>query len=292
MFVIMGASGHIGGGLAAGLLKKGHKVRVLGRSAERLQSLVDQGAEACPGDQLDAAFLHTAFTGAAAAFVMIPPNMGVADFRAWQKLAAESITQGLAGSGVKRVIALSSVGADLAEGTGPIVGVHYLEQGLNTLPALELTHLRPAYFIENTLNSIGLIKHAGIMASTTPADHAMPMIATRDIAAAALEEILSPTAGDRVRYLLGAREYSSTEVAHILGAAIGRPDLAYHTVDAETVRGGMLGASLSADLADLYLEMLDAFNSGRITAPARDTRNTTPTKLEDFAPVFAQAFNA
>lgn len=292
MFVIMGASGHIGGGLAAGLLKKGHNVRVVGRSAERLQSLVDQGATACIGDQLDADFLHKAFTGATAAFVMIPPNYAVADFRAWQKLAAEAITKALAGSGVKRVIALSSVGADLPSGTGPIVGVHYLEQGLNGLPGVELTHLRPAYFIENTLSSIGLIKHAGIMASTTPADLAMPMIATQDIAAAALEEILSPTAGERVRYLLGARNYTSTEVAHILGAAIGKPDLAYHTVDAETVRGGMLGAGLSADLAGLYLEMLDAFNSGRITAPARDTHNTTPTTLEQFAPAFAQAFNA
>ncbi|MCA9787220.1 MAG: NmrA family NAD(P)-binding protein [Calditrichaeota bacterium] len=293
MYVIMGASGHIGSRLAATLLEKGQAVRVVGRSRDRLQNLVSLGAEAAIGDQLDRDFLRTAFAGAKGVFVLIPPNFAVADFRAWQRQAADTLVEALKGSAVKRVVSLSSAGADRPSGTGPIVGLYHMEQGLNSLPGIELTHLRAGYFMENTFNSIGLIKQAGIMASIGSPDEIQTLIATRDIADAAAEELLAERSVDgRVRYLLGARDYTQSEVATILGKAIGKPELTYVQVDEATVRGGMEGAGLTADMAGLYLEMLGAISKGELNLPARDARNTTPTTLEDFAPVFAAAYNA
>ena len=57
MYVIMGATGNIGSKLANILLDKGEKVKVIGRSAERLQPFVDHGAEAAVGDVSDVGFL-------------------------------------------------------------------------------------------------------------------------------------------------------------------------------------------------------------------------------------------
>ena len=74
MFVVMGATGHTGKVVAERLLEQKRKVRVLGRSKERLQSLEQRGAEAVAVDINDQAALAKAFHGADAAYVMIPPN--------------------------------------------------------------------------------------------------------------------------------------------------------------------------------------------------------------------------
>ncbi len=57
MYVIMGATGNIGSKLADILLDKGKKVKVIGRSAERLQPFVDHGAIPAVGDVSDVEFL-------------------------------------------------------------------------------------------------------------------------------------------------------------------------------------------------------------------------------------------
>jgi uncharacterized protein YbjT (DUF2867 family) len=49
MFVVLGASGHTGAVVAKNLIAGGQKVRVVGRSAEHLQSLA-RGAEAFTAD--------------------------------------------------------------------------------------------------------------------------------------------------------------------------------------------------------------------------------------------------
>ena len=46
MYVITGATGHTGNEVAEKLLAKGEQVRVVGRSAKRLEPFVKKGAEA------------------------------------------------------------------------------------------------------------------------------------------------------------------------------------------------------------------------------------------------------
>src|SRR5271163_3231149 len=73
MYVILGASGNTGSIIANFLLLKGEKVRVVGRDAGRLQRFVDKGAEAFTADLSDAAALTKAFSGARAAYLLLPP---------------------------------------------------------------------------------------------------------------------------------------------------------------------------------------------------------------------------
>jgi uncharacterized protein YbjT (DUF2867 family) len=295
LVTITGATGNIGKALADRLLQRGVKIRAVARSAEKLAPLTAKGAEAFVGDLENTAFLAGAFRGAAAVFAMIPPHYNVPDLRADQRRIAASLAEALNSARVPRVVALSSIGADLPSNTGPIAGLHGFEETLKSVPGLSVAALRPAFFMENHLASIPLMKSAGINGSAIRADVALAMIATRDIATVASEYLIAPTfAGYAVRELLGPRDYTLREATSILGAAIGKPDLAYVEFSHEDFHKGLLGAGFSASAADALLEMYAAFNVGRIQGTVRrNASNTTPTTLEEFArEVFAPAYRA
>jgi len=203
-------------------------VRAVGREAKRLKALVELGAEGCIGEMQDTPFLTQAFHGAEAVFTLIPPTANEPDFRAYQNRIGESLAEAIEKSGVGFVVNLSSLGAHLPAKTGPIMGLRDHEERLNALKGVRSVHLRPTYFMENLLTGIPIIKGMGVMGSPLKPLLSLPMIATRDIAAAAAQILTSaPPKGGSVRELLGPRDYTLNEATAILGKAIGKPDLKY-----------------------------------------------------------------
>ena len=291
-FAITGATGHIGRRLAEILLGKRHKVRVIGRSADGLMPLTAAGAEACVGSLEDGSFLARAFGGTDAVFAMIPPNPQAPAFREFQNSVGASTAAAVKKAGVKRVVNLSSQGADLPEGTGPIVGLHDQEQRLNAMKDADVVHLRPSFFMENLMMNMNLIHSQGINGTPMRGDLLFPAIATRDIAAAAADCLLGMQfPGKSVYDLLGERDLSMNEITRILGKAIGKPDLPYVQFPYDAAEKAMASSGLSQDLARLYIEMHRAFNEGRIMHNVRRTPdNTTPTSIEEFAKTFAAAY--
>ena len=156
MYAITGATGNIGSKVAEILLARGEKVRVIGRDAARLRTPVSKGAEAAVGDMKDAAFLTKTFSGVDAVFTMIPPDYTAADFRVYQNRIGANISDAITKAGVKYVVNLSSQGAELPAGTGPVLGLHDQEERLNKLAGVNVLHLRPTYFMENLLMNIPL----------------------------------------------------------------------------------------------------------------------------------------
>jgi uncharacterized protein YbjT (DUF2867 family) len=295
LVTITGATGNIGKALADRLLHSGVTIRAVARTAERLLPLTARGAEACVGDMAHTAFLTEAFRGADAVFAMIPPHYHAPDLRAYHPRITASLAEGLQTAGVPRVVALSSSGASLPSGTGPIADLHTFEACLQAIAGLSVVALRPTLFMEDQLASIPLIRSAGVNGSAAHADVALAMVATRDIAAIAAEYLRAPTfEGYIVRDVLGPRDYTHREATAILGAAIGKPDLAYVELSYEDFRQGLLGAGFSVSAADAYVEMYTAINTGRIQSTVRrNASNTTPTTLEEFArEVFAPAYQA
>jgi uncharacterized protein YbjT (DUF2867 family) len=284
MYVITGATGNTGSIVAKTLLGMSQKVRAIGRNAKRLESLAAEGAEPFVCDVTDAAALTTAFSGAKAVYAMIPPSMISQDYRADQDRATNAIAKAVKQAGVEYVVSLSSVGADKAEGTGPVAGLHYLEETLNRIPGLNALHLRPGYFMENTLAQIGIIQTMDTTAGPLRPDLALPMTATRDIGAAAAKALLALDFGDKqTRELLGQRDLSYVEAANIIGKAIGKPDLQYVQLPDEQVRAAFLQMGMSTNMADLILEMSAALNSGYMKPlEERTAENTTPTSFESF----------
>ena len=293
MYVITGATGNTGKIIADRLLAARQKVRVIGRSAEKLQLFVAKGAEAFVGSVDDAEAMTRAFTGAKAVYAMIPPDMKAKDFRADQERISDSLAAAVEKAGVTHVVTLSSFGGDKPEKTGPIAGLHNLEEKLSRIGSLNALFLRPGYFMENLLPQIGVIKSMGMMAGPLKGDTSLPMIATRDIgeyAAGALTTL--KFAGKQTRELLGPRDLSMKEAAGIIGTAIGKATLSYTHAPAMMLKPAMIGMGISSNMVDLILEMADSFNSGYAKAlETRGAENTTPTTLEWFAAnVFVPAF--
>ena len=169
-YVILGSSGNTGSIIADFLLSKGKKVRVVGRDAGRLQRFVRKGAEAFTADVSDAAALTKAFSGARAAYLMLPPIVSRED----QERESDAIAKAVKDSGLRYAVHLSSYGAHVPEGTGPIAGLHSSEQKLNAISDLNVLHLRPAYFMENNLAAIDMIHGMGLFG------HALPLVRIAD----------------------------------------------------------------------------------------------------------------
>ncbi|HWR71615.1 MAG TPA: NAD(P)H-binding protein, partial [Nitrospirota bacterium] len=203
MYTIVGATGKVGSKIAMILLRMGENVRMISRNEERLKPFVAQGATPFVGDVTDTEFLTSAFSEAEAVFVMIPPHYGTPDFGAYQDAIGQSITTAVQQAKMRYVVNLSSVGAELPEGTGPISGLHRQEERLNRIPGLNVLHIRAAYFMENLLMNIPLIRSSGIMGSAILGDLNIPMIATTDIAEEAAERLLNRDfSGTSIQYLL------------------------------------------------------------------------------------------
>jgi uncharacterized protein YbjT (DUF2867 family) len=226
MYAITGATGNTGRRIAETLLENGKQVRVIGRNADRLQPLVDKGAMAHAGSLNDRSFLSDAFHGVTAAYVMIPPDYQTEDLRAYQNQVGEAITAALIQANVQYVVNLSSLGAHLPEGTGPILGLHDQEQRLNKLEGVNIVHLRPTYFMENLFSQIPMIREMGINGTAIRGDQRFPIIATQDVATIASRYLLDlGFTGVSVRELLGPKDLSMNEMTDILGEALGMEEV-------------------------------------------------------------------
>jgi uncharacterized protein YbjT (DUF2867 family) len=281
-------TGNIGSGLVEHLLKRGgHELTLLCRDAARVKHFTDRGATAVQGDLGDADYVRRATEGADVLFWLTPPKLDAADFRAYQNQLGDNAAAAVRKNNIKRVVHLSSFGAQHADGTGPIAGLHDIEQKLNAAAGDvggSVTHLRPASFYENLFMSLPTIKSDGAMYMPIPGDLAFPMIATRDIAAEAAKLITDGSwSGTNVRELLGPRDYSINDAARIIGEVAGK-QVKHVQVPYEAARDAMQQMGLSESVAGKYIEMYQGLENGKVAPEQpRNAAATTPTTLEDFA---------
>jgi uncharacterized protein YbjT (DUF2867 family) len=290
MYVILGASGNTGSIIANFLLLKGEKVRVVGRDAGRLQRFARKGAEAFTGDVSDAVALTKAFRGARAAYLMLPPITSRED----QERESDAIAKAVKESGLRYAVNLSSYGAHVPEGTGPVTGLHSSEQKLNAISDLNVLHLRAAYFMENNLGAIDMIHGMGRFGHALLPDLKLPMIATPDVGAYAAQRLLDlDFSGKQTRELLGERDLSMTEATAVIARGIGKPDLRYEHFPYDQVQQVLEQMGMPPKKAAVYIEMFDAINAGLLAAQEqRSTENSTPTSFEKFVQdVFVAAYH-
>ena len=291
MYVILGASGNTGSIIANSLLLKGEKVRVMGRDPGRLQRFVGEGAEAFTADMNDAAALTKAFSSARAAYFMLPPAKSRED----QERDSDAIAKAVKESGLRYAVHLSSYGAQVPEGTGPVAGLHSSEQKLNAISSLNVLHLRAAYFMENNLAAIGMIQGMGVFGNALLPDLKLPMVATRDVGDYAAQRLLRlDFSGKQTRELLGERDLSMTETTAVIASGIGKPNLRYQQFPYDQVQQALTQMGTPPKSAALYIEMYKAINAGVLVPQEqpRSPENSTPTSIEKFVQdVFVAAYH-
>lgn len=286
MITVLGASGNTGGRAVRRLRESGETVRAVGRDAARLADAAAHGAEPHVADITDRAALTTALRGADAAYVLMPLDVTAPGYRAQQEQVGTAIAAALADAGVPRVVALSSLGAERARGTGFLETLHEQEQRLAALDARVL-FLRPGLFFESFLPALDAMLATGVHHDTIDPDVALPMVATADVGDAAAAALRDPDAVG-VRELLGPEDLTLPDAVARLGAVLGHPGLRYERPQEEVMRSVLVEVGLPPDLADENLAMNAAFNARTVRSLAgRGPATSTPTTLEDWARTLA-----
>ena len=290
--VITGSLGHISKPLAITLIAQGHQVIVISSKAAKRKSIEDLGALPAIGSIEDVDFLSATFAGADAVYCMVPPaDNKEPDRRIYYSRIAKFYSQALKETKVNRVIHLSTFGADLNKGTGILLGAHDAEHIFNALENITLTHIRPTYFYYNLLNFIASIKFKGAMHANYGGNRKFPMVAPTDIAEAIADELLH--VHNEIRYV-SSDEKTGNEIASILGAAIGKPELKWNMISNDEAQTNLESFGVPTQLAQGLVEMYDSMYKGDL---ASDFYRNQPTKwgklkLEEYAKEFSIIYNS
>lgn len=290
--VLTGSLGHIGRPLTQQLAAKGHGVTVISSRQEKREEIKALGALAAIGSLTDSHFVTTAFAGADAVYCMIPPDFGQADQVAYYQSLGRIYAQAIQKAGVKRVVHLSSYGAHLPSGTGFISGSYAVEQELNAIPGIELTHIRPTFFYYNLLHFIPMIRTAGFIGAVYGGGDRLTMVAPEDIASAIAEAMQTPDRTERVRYV-ASDDRTCNEVAAVLGQAIGMPELEWQTLPPEQVLAGLIAHGMPQNAAENLVELGLALHTGKLREDYdQQVAVTGSISLDAYARVFARAFRS
>ncbi|KAA6438054.1 NAD(P)H-binding protein [Dyadobacter flavalbus] len=281
--VVLGATGTVGSKISEILLSQQHHVTLIARHTDKLEKFRSLGAEIIAGDITNVQLLTDAFKKADSAFVLLPDNVKAENTRAYQRQVTGILIEAIEKSGIRYIVNMSSLGSHMHEGNGIMAGTGEQEVRLNQLNDVSVLHIRSAYFMENFLRTIGVVKKMGFNATVADGDHAIPMVATADVAQIAAAHLANlDFNGKSVRAVMGPRDYTYREFTGMIGSAIGIPELTYVQLPVEQVKQAFLGNGFSEDFTNNLIEMGTAIKTGFMNYQKRDGSTTTPTTAEAF----------
>ncbi len=279
MYIVSGATGQTGSVVAQTLLEKSLPVRVIIRSKEKGKVWKDLGAEVAIADVQNAESLTKVLEGGKVLYLMNPPNEQAEDMFAETEKVIKAYQTAIGNSSLEKLVVLSSIGAHLPSGTGPIVTNHLLEQAFGNLE-IPTTFIRPPSFMENWNPVLETVKSEGILPSFfQPLDKKIPQIATEDIGRIAAEAMLENSEGMQIKELAGFPN-SPNDVAEAFSKVLGREVKAVAIPENQWLE--IMKTFSSRRNAEAYYEMFQAANSDFLTF---ETANQIEGKvtIEDYA---------
>jgi uncharacterized protein YbjT (DUF2867 family) len=279
MFVVAGVTGNTGSVVADALLRAGAPVRVVLRDRERAAEWTARGAEAALADLADVAALAAALRGAAAAYLLVPPNLQVDDPIADAARVAGAIAAAVDRAQLPHAVILSAFGAHQADAPGMLATTRLFEQRMLQI-AGRLTILRAASFFETSAPMMLLGASTGEMPSLVALERSFEQIAAADFGRMAAEAMLAPgTEHRRVIELSGPRAYSANEMAAAVAALAGRPVRAT-LVPPEQRVPALTAIGMGPRYASLVVDICDALSAGRTSFEGPDLRRGSVTLEE------------
>lgn len=294
-YTITGSLGHISKPIVNKLISEGHNVTVITSSSNKKTDIEKLGAKAAVGSVTDQAFLKNAFLGSDAVYLMLPTDYSVNDLFAAQKEIANNYLEAVKANSIKNVVLLSSIGANLRKGAGPIDGLGYFEQELEKLTEVNVKALRPSYFFYNLHSMAGLIKQAGIAGANFGSDsEKLVLTHTDDIAEVAAGHLLALNFEGFTTEHIASDERFTKDIANVLGNAVGKPNTPWVVFTDEQAQEGMTNAGLGKTFVEAYSQMNKALREGILQADYWKNKPVTfgKVKLEDFAKEFAANYSA
>jgi uncharacterized protein YbjT (DUF2867 family) len=264
MFAVTGITGKVGAAVARGLLAVDQPVRAVVRDRSKSAPWARLGCDIAIADLEDTGALTTAFEGTTGVFVLLPPVFDPAPGFPESTRLISSLSAALASAKPARVVALSTVGADVPR-PNLLNVLGRMEEILGRLP-IPVTFLRAAWFMENAAWDIASAKSGLIQSYLQPLDRAVPMISTEDIGRAAAVLLQERRDGQRVVDLESTQRVSPNALAAAFAEALGKP------VRVEVVPRDQWESIFRAQgmkNPTPRMQMLDGFNEGWIDFPDR-----------------------
>jgi uncharacterized protein YbjT (DUF2867 family) len=289
--VVTTPTGHIGSKLANILLNRNSDVTLIARHPGRVQNLASRGAKVITGEHTDPAVVERAVDGADALFWLTPADPTSRDPLGTARKMAEAGASVIRKHPNLHVVQLSSAGAFLASGTGPIVGLHDTEEKFRAA-GKNIVSLRPNEFMENIFFSLPTIIGQDSIYTSIPGSEKAQFVATQDIAEIASEFLLKPIDGQHVIDIVGPQEISLNEWARIAGQAIGK-HIRVVTVPGDQLKAAMSQSGMSPEMAALLVEMEESYPKiqGQFKGDQKRTGKITFSEFarDVFAPAYKKA---
>ena len=263
MYAITGVTGHTGKAVAETLHAKGQPIRVIVRDEAKGASWKARGAEVAVASVDDEAALTRALSGVKGAYVLLPPDAVTTDFFGSRARMVDAIGRAAVKAGLPHLVLLSSIGAQIPKGTGPIAALHHAERSFEKL-GIGTTFVRASYFLENYGGVLAPAKNDGVLPSFLPANRTHAVVTTTDIGHTAAQALLDGPRGRRVIELSGPADVTPGDVAAALAELLGR---AVNVVEAplDAVVPTFMSFGMSQHMAEIYREMYAGFIAGDIT---------------------------
>lgn len=269
MDIIMGASGRVGSAIVANLIKKGRNVKGIVRNNEKAEPLTKQGADFAIADAFNLSALTEAIKDGTTLFIITPETGKGDDVMGDTKKMLENIRKAIEKSTIKKIVGLSSMGAQYDKGTGNLLMSYLLEQEFKHTE-VEQTFIRPAYYLSNWLAYLPVVKDMGTLPTFYPVDLSIPMISPMDVAEFAADIIASNHSGGKIYEIFGPAEYSSADVAKAFAEAL-HTDVKARQIPRSKWDDTLRKIGFSDDAIKNFIEMTEKVISGNVHAENNGT---------------------
>lgn len=251
MFVVMGATGHIGSEFAKNLLRSGRDVTVVTRSKKRAENLVKLGARLAEIDISDYHLLHEVLKEASGVYILNPPANPVHDVDVEERKTIAAITRALENTNLEKVVVQSTYSAQEGDHIGDLGSLYLLEEKVKEIYP-EAMIVRAAFYMSNWDLALNEIVEKGCLTTIYPSHSIIPMVAPRDIADYLTGLVESGKAG--IHYIEGPQRYTVQDVASAFQTALGKP-VKLVGVNKEDIENYYLSLSFSKSSAMSFAAM-------------------------------------
>ncbi|MBX5032631.1 NmrA family NAD(P)-binding protein [Rhizobium lentis] len=221
MYIIVGGTGHVGSAVAKTLLDEGKAVTIVTRNPEKAGAWRQRGAEVALADVHDVTSLRQVFRHGKRAFLLNPNADISSDTDREERKTVRCLLEAIDGSGLEKVVAQSTMGAQPGEECGDLNVLYELEVGLRNQP-IPASVVRAAYYYSNWDAMLGSIKRDGVLSTMLPANLKLPMVAPEDLGRVAARLLQEPIEQIGIYPVEGPKRYSANDVAAAFAAAVGR----------------------------------------------------------------------